>query len=252
VLSQRAEELARILSLDLPSSAELSSAAHAQLAEASVQLLEGATEESLLADMASLQFQVQAAARRQLQQDVKNTRMHAAERPRPVDRKASHVHEQSPLIDDPQLLGTVATAIDRCRGEKRSLCLALFQVHVTQARGSSRDPYPVPKQLLESLEHWSQDRGSGLILPQNKFALAWEGCSRSDGFELARHLLRLSQESSRRDGGLHASGWVLSAGLATLTIPTRNFPPHELIAAANRCLAAALLSGGGAVKSIEF
>ncbi|MFN0021675.1 MAG: HDOD domain-containing protein [Pirellulaceae bacterium] len=252
VLMQRAEELARILSLDLPARADLSTAAHARLSEASVEMLEGASEEALLADMASLQLQMQTAARQAFNHDAGAPRMHAAERPRQLGRQASSGQEHTLLINDPDLLDIVEAAISRCRGEKRSLSLVLIQAHGAPGSGGAPETYPAPEQLLAGLEHWSQDRGNGLILPQNMFALAWEDCNRSDGFELARHILRLGKESSLLEGGLLASGWMLSAGLATLTIPTRNFPPRELIAAANRCLAAALLSGSGTVKSIEF
>ena len=129
--------------------------------------------------------------------------------------------------------------------------MVLFQAHGMVGRGGAPAAYPVPQKLLGALERWSQDRGTGLVLPPSSFALLWEGCKRSEGFELARHLLRLAQEGSHSDGAALVSGWMLSAGLATLTLPPRNFPPDELIAAAQRCLAGALLSGG-TVKSIEF
>ena len=44
----------------------------------------------------------------------------------------------------------------------------------------------------------------------------------------------------------------LSAGVATLALPPKNYPPQQLIDAAQRCLGGAQLSGGGNVKSIEF
>jgi hypothetical protein len=45
---------------------------------------------------------------------------------------------------------------------------------------------------------------------------------------------------------------TLSAGVATLALPPKNYPPQQLIDAAHRCLGGAQLSGGGNVKSIEF
>jgi hypothetical protein len=45
---------------------------------------------------------------------------------------------------------------------------------------------------------------------------------------------------------------TLSAGLATLEVPPRNFQPHQLIDAAWRCLSGAQLSGGDTLKSIAF
>jgi HD-like signal output (HDOD) protein len=252
VLTQRAEELARILSLEMPARADLSAAAHARLAETSAQLLEGANEEALLADMTALQTQMQAAVRQQMTQGPGLPKVHGAELPRPKSWTAPSPQEQVSAVGNQPLLREVAAAIARCRSQKQSLSLVLFQAHGVLEPGGGPGTYPAPQQLLKSLEHWSQDRGAGLALPQNCFALLWEGCSRSAGFELARHVLRLARESSDLADGALTGDWVLSGGLATLAIPTRNFPPHDLIAAAQRCLAGALLSGGGAVKSIEF
>jgi hypothetical protein len=41
-------------------------------------------------------------------------------------------------------------------------------------------------------------------------------------------------------------------GAATLALPPRNFPPHELIEAAWRCLTGARAAGGNTVKSIDI
>lgn len=252
VLTQRAQELAQILSLDLSVPPELASAAHERLVEASEQFLEGTCEEALLAELASLQTQMQAAARLPAPREMGNTRMHEAERPRPLERQPSAAPEATSLVNDTRLLARVSSAIACCREHKAGLSLVLFQAHGVLARGGDPQRYPTPEKLLAALEHWSQDRGSGLLLPQNVFALLWEDCKRSDGFELARHLLQLAKESSQAEHGSLATGWRLSAGLSSLSLPPRNFPPQELIASAQRCLSGALHSGGGAVKSIEF
>jgi hypothetical protein len=39
-------------------------------------------------------------------------------------------------------------------------------------------------------------------------------------------------------------------GVATLSLPPKNFPADDLIAAAHRCLGAAKTSGGNSLKSI--
>jgi hypothetical protein len=45
---------------------------------------------------------------------------------------------------------------------------------------------------------------------------------------------------------------VVSAGVASVTLPPKNFPPLDLVAAAQRCLAAAQSSGTSVVKSLEI
>ena len=253
LLGARAGELAKILALDLPDRTDLATTAHERLVEASEQvLLERVSEESLLADLASLQTQMHAAARRQISPEQRSAKMHAPQTPRPLGHQSSAAQVVSPFASDSQLLSRVSAAIARCREQKASLCLVLFQVHKGLARGNDPESYPALAKLVTALERWSQYKDSGLVLSKNVIALLWEDCSRSDGFEIARHLLHLAQASSQGDDGSLASGWTLSAGLATVTLPPRNFPPHDLIAAAQRCLSAALQSGVGAVKSIEF
>lgn len=253
VLTQRAEELARILSRELPSRAELSETAHARLAETTAQMLEGANEQTLLADMTELQTELQAAARRQMTQSTGRQVMHPAERPRLGQRtwEAPTILEHSSLANDEPLLSEVSAAIARCRGLQRSLSLVLLQAHGAMGREGGEGEYPAPQGLLKKLNAWSQDRGTTLALPRNTFGFLWESCNRREAYELARHVLRQAHDiASAADRGL-AEGWTLCAGLATLTLPPRNFPPQELIAAAQGCLAGALRSCG-TVKSIEF
>ena len=60
--------------------------------------------------------------------------------------------------------------------------------------------------------------------------------------ELARQLLPRLFALCRTDDGKSD----------TLALPPKNFPPQQLIDAAQRCLTGVQLSGGNAVKSIEF
>ena len=68
---------------------------------------------------------------------------------------------------------------------------------------------------------------------------------------MARELLR--DVPPRLSGEFLSSHQVasLSAGLATLTVPPKNFPPETLIDAAERCLYGAQISGG-VIKSISL
>lgn len=253
VLAQRAEELAKILSIDLPSSLDLSIAAHARLAEASAELLEQSSEQALLSEVAALQAQLQTAALHWKTPALSGPVKQQPAGNRTRTSEALPTREQLLLAGEQQLVEQVAAAIGRCRAQRRSFSLVLFRAH----RASSEDEgdpsgYPAPRRLQAALSRWSNDC-TGLILPQSSFALLWEGWKRNEGLELSRHILRQAQESSPLTAGaVLDAGWLLSAGLATLTLPSRNFPPHELIVAAQRCLAGAVLSGGGAVKSIEF
>jgi hypothetical protein len=47
-------------------------------------------------------------------------------------------------------------------------------------------------------------------------------------------------------------GQSIGVGAATVTLPPKNFPPKDLLLAANRCVYGSRASGGGVVKSIEI
>jgi hypothetical protein len=75
-----------------------------------------------------------------------------------------------------------------------------------------------------------------LRLDETRYALALPGCDRPSAVELARQLAAML-EAAR-------------VGVATVSVPPKNFPPRELYVGAERCLHAA--QSGGAVKSIEI
>jgi hypothetical protein len=45
---------------------------------------------------------------------------------------------------------------------------------------------------------------------------------------------------------------VISAGVTSVTLPSKNFQPRDLLQAAERCLAAAQASETSVVKSLEI
>lgn len=154
-----------------------------------------------------------------------------------------------------KLLLHVSDALVRCRHQQHSLSLALMGL---DRANSIQLPDPVEvseaegERIAASLDAWSQERGLSWHLRGNQFALIWEDCPRTEALELVRHIARQMQEASAQPGGLLRPGTTVSTGLATISLPSRNFPAKELIYAAQRCLSGAILTGGGAVKSIEF
>ena len=85
-----------------------------------------------------------------------------------------------------------------------------------------------------------------------RFAVVFEGCERQPAVELARQLVRCSREWSTEQASALGHSMSLSAGVATLAMPPKNFPCQELINAAERCLHGVQLSGGDSVKSIDI
>jgi GGDEF domain-containing protein len=83
------------------------------------------------------------------------------------------------------------------------------------------------------------------------FAILLPDCDRQRAVELGnqlarqfRHLAPIEEEGPAR--------LRLDVGVASVTLPPKNFPTAELLAAAGRCLFGSHASGGGVVKSIEI
>jgi HD-like signal output (HDOD) protein/GGDEF domain-containing protein len=91
--------------------------------------------------------------------------------------------------------------------------------------------------------HPHGDHGFAVILPD---------CERQPAVRLGNQLIdRVRQVApSRRQRG--RSVLSISVGAATVSVPSRNFPPEDLVEGADRCLHGSQASGGGVVKSIEI
>jgi PleD family two-component response regulator len=99
---------------------------------------------------------------------------------------------------------------------------------------------------------WAGQRGGVTQTGEAQFALMWENTPRSEAVETV-HSVLAQVKTWRPPAALGKDlGISLSAGVATLALPPKNFPPQQLIDAAQRCLSGVQLSGGNAVKSIEF
>ena len=157
-------------------------------------------------------------------------------------------------VEDVGLTGLVSAAMQRCRQARCPLSLALFQIdgfgelllHVGPGVGMELTHW-----LRAALSEWTSAAGAGDAAQRQ---LAGRGAGRLPAERsraaLARHLLEAVKPWAA--GRFESVKLTLSAGLATLEFPPKNFPPHELIEGALRCLGGAELSGGDTVKSIEL
>ncbi len=78
-------------------------------------------------------------------------------------------------------------------------------------------------------------------------------CDRQDAIDLAHTLIRNVEASLERlmEAGHPVQG-VVSAGVASVTLPSKNFQPLDLLSTALRCLSAAKASETSVVKSLEI
>jgi len=279
-LQEQVKQLAEALSIELAEThpyAELLRRAHEQLAEVSlegaIELAALAAEHRVLDQARSLQGELQAAlaATRTGRSQVSGgiTRGHAASAPSPHSLQIEgicngpHTGAETPVqtpaasnssigLGDPGLLGRVIEAIAHARVTRTATSLALVQVDgwdQAVLRLGPQQAIDLLRQLEMGLASWTQERGSVLAVKDAQFALVWSERPRREALDAARQLLTAVKTWQL---GNSQANLTLSVGVATLTLPPKNFPPQELIDAARRCLSGAQLSGGDTVKSWEF
>jgi HD-like signal output (HDOD) protein len=275
-LQNKVADLAEVLALELPAGeryTDLLVEAQAQLADltvsAAAEIAVRAPEDDLLRLTGQLRREVRAIAH--------GTRTAAARQStsygrRPGDELAASQHRPSaesagsqtstngpavliPAAAEPGLAGRVAAATNRCRLARGPLSLALVAVDqypdllLQLGPGGTAD---LLHWLHIDLSGWSGQRTGATQVGEATFALLWENCPRSDAVETVRQILN-QVKTWRMPGSIGQEIEIsLSAGVATLALPPKNFPPQQLIDAVQRCLTGVQLSGGGAVKSIEF
>jgi HD-like signal output (HDOD) protein len=267
-LQNKVADLAEVLSLELPAGeryTDLLVTAQGRLAEltadAAAELATRSPEGNLLDLAGRLQREVQLVTR-----DAPGAA--SQERPAPRRRATDEASSErrtgaavadpavlAPAIGEPGLVGRVAASINRCRLARGPLSLALIAVDqfpdllLALGPGGATD---LVHWLRRDVGTWAGQRAPATVLGESTFAILWESCPRQDAVELVRQILG-NVKSWQMPGSIGQEPEIsLSGGVATLALPPKNFPPQQLIDAAQRCLGGAQLSGGGNVKSIEF
>jgi len=149
---------------------------------------------------------------------------------------------------------TLSAAINRCRQARQPLSLLLAELvdPSPQADLALSEPGTDGRRLhmvAQALQAAIGSDGSLLEIPPRRLAIILTGLDRHAAVELARQLLRGVNHWSLEHG--HAT-LALSIGLATVSLPAKNFPARDLAEAAERCLQAVQRSGGEGVKSIDI
>lgn len=157
--------------------------------------------------------------------------------------------------DDPMLFDPLTAAVVKCRQERCELSLLLIEVDRLEQVVSNYGPEVTGKlavvldTVCKVLDHQGKkvvrtaDVCQAIILPD---------CDRRQAVELANELLRTVRLLVERQFAGGPLPVTISIGAATVAAPRKNFPPHDLIEAAERCLYGGHVGGGNAVKSIEI
>jgi HD-like signal output (HDOD) protein/GGDEF domain-containing protein len=156
---------------------------------------------------------------------------------------------------DPGLVGRLTLAVAACRRSRHALSLLL-----TELTHSDRLMVALGVEGFEALRHLLEtvcrraDHPGAVCVAHGEagFALILPDCERHAGVELGDQLIRAICGRGPRRREMPASAVGLAVGVATVALPTKNFPPHDLLRGAERCLYGSHASGGGVVKSIEI
>jgi GGDEF domain-containing protein len=262
-IQQKVEELADVLSLQLPdgqSYVDLLLAAQERLAQETVSvavaLAKPAMEEELLAVAGSLRDELATACRRGPTGGGRSRTESPTNYP-PLPLSSSllpHSAFRAPHSADPGLESLVGIAVQRARQNRTPLTLALFEIDHFNDLLFQLGPggmTEVLHSLQSAIADWTNQPNEAQLVSDSQLAMLWEDCSRSDAVQFARNCLAAVRSWSREEFPLGAD-LTLSIGLATLESAPKNYPSGELIDAASRCLSGAQLSGGDTVKSIAF
>lgn len=280
-LTPHFESLAKTLQVELPSgpsSQELLLAAHRRLSAVTADMVpeillaqqnnsdDGAALEAILNTTRELQHTATSATRPAVPEHrLADRRTDAASDLRSPLNAPQHKASSTPVATpnttsqraaaDPGLIGRLSSVLQTSRQARTPVTLVLLQIdHLSDAQfvcgvqSSERFLERFRRHLAET----TGGLGPCLQLKSGNFALLWGDCTRSDALATLRTVqqsLPAWQEECMSSDIVHLS---LSAGVATVAIPSRNFPPLDLVTAAERCLDAALHAGGNLLKSIEL
>jgi GGDEF domain-containing protein len=149
-----------------------------------------------------------------------------------------------------ELLQRLTAAVAACRQQHCALTLALVELDGFEAIAQAAGPLAA-EQLIARLQRVCQEFGGSVVShSQAEQALIWANCDRSQATRMANELLRRAVHDLTKHHDETLGPIAISIGVATVALPSKNFPPLELAESASRCLSSAQLSGGNTVKSI--
>jgi HD-like signal output (HDOD) protein len=272
-LEQRVAQLAEALSLDLTSAFpydQVWKTAHERLIGASASLVQdiarlraGEEETRLLDECEALSAAVRqsvdaprprtetASAADTVPRESRNTVVARATPARLANVRKSE--RAAPQVSDPSLLGRLTTAITAARHARCSaslICVALdHQDDVLLHLGPNglRQWVDHIRRVCQRVDHAPPPQC--LELADGRWMILLIDCDRRQAVEHGHHLLRAVRDAAQPHADVRLS---ISVGAASVALPSPNFPPKDLLVAAERCLQAALASGGNVLKSIEI
>ncbi len=269
-LPKKIEQLADVLSLEPPRGLDyrdVLAQAHGLLAtaaaEAAVDLFQREQADhqpyqKLLEETQALAKQATAFAGRASEPAATSDSITLPMGPPTVDASSTTVMMRIPpgsasATLDSTLLARVEKAARDCRASRCELSLLVAELDPHQPEGAldaehARQGYAWIVAAGRSIDHPEMtflEVGDGLC------AMLLPDCDRWLAVQYGRELAQKIETASAHAMG-HNAKTTLSVGVATVSVPPKNFSPEKLIDGARRCLFGAQASGGASVKSIEI
>jgi GGDEF domain-containing protein len=153
---------------------------------------------------------------------------------------------------DPGLLGAVAEMVRECRARRCELSMILAEIDPNQHETLVHGAGAAVAKLQSHARAIDHPEKALLEIGERQYALLLPDCDRRLAVQYGRELARSFSVARVVEEDEPASPLTLSVGVATVSVPPKNFPPEDLVDAAQRCLFGAQASGGNSVKSIEI
>lgn len=144
-----------------------------------------------------------------------------------------------------ELRGSVSAAIALCRAKQWALSVVLFDVSVMRGGDDGKSPADLQTVVRDAGRSAHVQYAQVCSMGETRLAWILPRLDRDFAVELARDVVDRVQEDA--DSGAKSA----SAGVASVSIPAKNFDARTLVESADRCLYGVLTSGGSGVKSIS-
>ena len=155
---------------------------------------------------------------------------------------------------DDALLQRLTPQIAACRHARCPLSLILIEVdRFTEllAKLGSQEVQRLGQLVGLVCGQIDQPQTTRLQIGANRMAVVLPNCDRSSAVETAHAIIKGVRRLNQRHAEVARSNLSVSIGVAAVPMPPKNFAAQSLIDSANRCLHAAQMPSGNAVKSID-
>jgi HD-like signal output (HDOD) protein len=272
-LDDRVSQLAEALSLELPRAFQYDQVwktAHERLIVAAaevagdiVRMRIGSSREEelrLLEECQSLGAAVKLLASNPVRLVERKAPVAVVATPDPPKPKTNGGHGPRPLHErpsadesDPGIAGRLVAAVAAARQARCSVSLLCVEVDRQDELLLHLGPSGMRQwvaRVYHACDGIDHDPPAQCVdLSDGRWMIVLVDCDRRQAVEYGQQILRMIRTSTQPKTDVRLS---ISVGAASVAVPSPNFPARDLLTSAERCLQAALASGGDVLKSIEI